>query len=180
MSIITFEGGREYIQVLKNIPKNIEDRGVKAAMRKAAKPIVRQARRELTTSPAFENQRTAFGFSKMLFVARNIKAVIFKRGVNIQIDPKATDVPVLGSKRPEWTTYGWGRLLAQGRQWTAKSTASRRAHNTGTTKGAGDFVQNATDKMRTLAMQIYNRNLNVEIQKALDRSTRQYGKRSSR
>ena len=129
-----------------------------ASQKQAAKPIIHRARQNLTRSTVFRNLGTDRGYSKLVHVGKSIHSKALTGPVTmVQVDYKAPDVEVKGSKRPKWTAHGWAMLLAKGRKWTSRG--ARTSHYTGTTMGAGDYVVNAGNEMRSQASGIYKKKM---------------------
>lgn len=172
---VRFDGIDEFIKILNDIPIQIKGKGEQSALWKASQPIEKKARNYVKS---YAKGTDKDGFSKMLLMAQNIRRSRYKGGVNIQMK-NIVDIPVKGLKdRTHFTAYGWAKLVAQGRQWTAKSSTSRMKYNTGTTQGKGDFIEMAFNTEVTKSMSIYKRLRIPMIQKAFNRSIKRYGIRS--
>jgi hypothetical protein len=171
---IKFEGINEFYKILDNVPREIKEKGELSAQHKAMKPIETKARGYLKQ---YARGTDMDGFSKLRLLAETVRRVRYRGGVNVQIK-NVIDIPVKGLKqRSEFTAFGWARLIAQGRQWTAKSSGSRRRYNTGTTEGKGDFIEKAFHKEGRTALNTYNNIKVLMVKKAWERSIRKYGVR---
>jgi hypothetical protein len=174
---VRFDGIEEFIKVLDQVPREITQKGQTAALWKAAKPIEDKARGYVKS---WARGTDKDGFSKMLLLAQRVKRTRYKGGVNVQIKTgTGTDIPVKGLKQREaFSSFGWARLVAQGRQWTAKTSTSRMRYNTGKTQGKGDFIDMAFNKEARRSQAIYKKLRIPMIQKAFNRSIKKYGLRS--
>ena len=171
---IKFEGINEFYKILDNVPREIKEKGELAAQHKAMKSIETKARGYLKS---WMRGTEKDGFSKLRLLAENVRRVRYRGGVNVQIK-NVIDIPVKGLKqRKGFSAFGWARLMAQGRQWTSKSSSSRKRHNTGTTEGKGDFIKEAFYKEGRGALKTYNRIKLLMIKKAWERSVKRYGVR---
>lgn len=171
---IKWEGIEEFNKILNDLPKEITAKGEQSAQYKAMKPIETKARGYLKS---WARGTDLDGFSKLRLLVENVKRVRYKGGVNVQIKNNI-DIPVKGLKqRKEFTAFGWARLIAQGRQWTAKTSTSRLKYKTGTTQPKGDFVEMAFKKEGRTALKIYNRYKVLMIKRAWERSIKKHGVR---
>lgn len=170
-----FEGINEFIKILDDIPQQIKGRGEQSALYKAAKPIETKARNYIKS---YARGTDKDGFSKMLLMAQNVRRVRYKGGINIQIK-NIVDIPVKNLKdRSHFSAFGWAKLTAQGRQWTAKGSTSRKKYWTGRTQGRGDFIEQAYYAEGRKVLSDYRRLRIPMIQKAFNRSIKRYGIRS--
>lgn len=167
------EGVKELDNILRDIAASDKKKGELAAMRKAAEPILQEVKDIM--EPHVDG---ANGFSKLEILMTQIAKVTYKGGVNVQIKKNAVDIPVEGLRgRSAFTAFGWARLMAQGRQWTARTTAARKARWTGYTEGKGDFIDTAFDNVFMTAKNIFEKSLKAEYEKAMERSKKKYGGR---
>jgi hypothetical protein len=165
-----FEGIDELDKILRDIPKEVAKKGHVAAARKAAKPIRDGARQILSQ----EAKGTDGGFSKLELLAQYVVVQVYKGIVNIQVRKPPDTIPLQLRGREGFGTYGYARLMAKGRQWTAKSTNERRSHWTGRTQGIGDFVESSFESNFYKAGQIYKGIRAKEILRAINRAKKKY------
>lgn len=177
-------GDKELELFWRKFPKSIKGKVVKQAANVPSWLIANKARANLRTSPAFKNIGTKGGYSKLLEVMGKIepyKGSKMKFGVAIQ--PKfrgaGTDLQVPGSKRPNWTIWGWANLLAVGRGGGKERGGKTRARyrNTGTTRGAGDYIKEAAQSPTGhRALSMMTKNLRVFLDKRAKSLNTQLGK----
>jgi hypothetical protein len=169
-----FEGIDEFAKILKDVPREISKRGTQNALKKAAKPIEDQASINIKKRA---KGRGKGGFSKMLLLSHLVYSRVYKGGVTVQIRG-GRDIPVEGLKgRDSFTAFGWARLMAQGRQWTAKTSSERLKYKPRVkeTRGYGDFIDDAFDKRESQAKAIFKRVYVPEVQKAFNRALKKHG-----
>jgi len=170
---IRLEGIKEFIKVLDSLDADLKRKGDTAALRKAAKPIQSKAKGYLKSWMRGSDRD---GFSKLRLLAETVRIVNHKGSVNVQIK-NIVDIPVKGLKqRSAFTAFGWARLIAQGRQWTAKTSSSRAKYKTGFTKGKGDFIEMAFQKEGLRAAAIYKKIRIPEIYKAYNKAVNKHMK----
>lgn len=151
---VRFDGINEFKKVLSDVGKDIEGRGQINALFKAADPIVKSSR-DIAAQDARGTDDD--GFSKLLFLSKLIQKRRYKGGVTISLN-KRDDVPVKGLiGRDAFTAFGWARLMAQGRQWTARTSSSRRRYWTGKTEGKGDFIDKGFEASWRQSSSIYKK-----------------------
>jgi hypothetical protein len=169
MAKVEIIGFRELNRVLDNIPKSITNKAKVAAGRKAARPIVTKARTiiEGTRTKTIDNLD---GFEHLRALAKATKVVPYKGNVNVQISTRTPDMP-MGKKY--WNAFNVGMLFAFGRNREGKGS---RKNSTGFMKGFGDWITDAGSQAGNQAMMIYKANLTKEVDKAIKRVVRKYGK----
>lgn len=170
---IRFEGIEGFSKVLNELGGTIEQTGQLSALNKAADPIWKGAREEVKR---YAKGTDKDGFSKLLMLAALVVKKRYKGGITIQWK-RGDDIPVKGLKgRDRFSAFGWARLMAKGRQWTAATTPERAKYKTGKTTGLGDFIDEAFERYAYQAMQIFKKERIPQIQKAMERSVKKYMK----
>lgn len=184
MAFVEVRGFKEIDEILRNYPREISREAIIKAGRKAAKPIVVEARRNVAEGNykgAYSSKRdpklnkpetgNLNGFEHLRALTKLTKITIYKGGVNVQIDPKAPDLP-MASSRPFWHAYGVAKLFAKGRQNSGKGNRDK---NTGYTHGFGDWVEEAAEDVMWTTQNIYKREVLEELKKARNRVIAKYG-----
>ena len=157
-------------RILKDIPRKMGGRVITKSARKAAKPILSEARLLVKHAPR-ETEGNLDGFQHLYALSKATKIVTYKNGVNVQISPSTPDIP-MASLRRFWNAFGVGKLFAQGRQ---REGRGKRNRSTGLTDGIGDWIEEAGRKRKTIAQYIFNREMRIELDKAIKDSIRRNG-----
>jgi len=164
------DGDKEVLKILREFPKNVGKNAILAAERKAAKPIVSEAR-NILKQVSTKTKGNLDGFEHLRALAKATKAVTVRsrsgKSINVQIDSKFPDLP-MSSKRKFWSVWGVANLYVKGR---------KKANGTGTTDGVGSWVETAGVRTKSIARKIFRDGLEAEVKKAIDRTVRRYGKR---
>lgn len=163
------KGDKAIISTLSDLPSNIRVSAIRAAGRKAGKPIVQEARSYLKSKPATTNQE---GQSKVAYIARNIKIVNSRNKVNPGVIITVTGKDFKVGNR-EWTIKGYGILLGEGSYHGKRKTRGTKA-NRGIFKGFGNYIQEGARVAGNEALDLFAEGIHIEVNKALKRAINRY------
>jgi len=144
--------------LLRQLPKNIRRRGSISSGRKAAKPIVKEARNIIFGYPN-KTSGNLNGFEHLRALGKATKTVVYKGGVNVQISPRTPDLP-MASRRGIWNAFGIAKLMADGR---------RKPKGTGITRGFGDWVDRAAELEGDNAKRIFAQEMTKVVDQEIKR-----------
>lgn len=159
--MVKIDGFAEVDKVLRELPNNISRSAKVAAGRKAARPIVSKARENLK-STLTKTKGNLDGFEHLRALSKLTKTTVYKGTVNVQVS--GPDLP-MGPRN--WDAYSVARLFAFGRK-TDKGT--------GTTKGFGDWINEAFILKRGTVLREYAKGMETALKKAVDKTAGRYGK----
>jgi hypothetical protein len=164
-------GHENLINILRQLPKRMQKKVFQDASMTPARMIARAGKARLENSSAFRNKGTDDGYSKLLQVATSIKPKRLRGVVAVQPGWRAPDlVRVKGSTRPKWTNWGWANLLAKGRGGGKEGGRGRgRSRDTGTTRGAGDYIAQGYRDVASSAKTMYTKNISRVVARNIKR-----------
>lgn len=166
---------RQVMKLLRSYPNEVRVPGIRAAAKKALKPVVKSSRTELESKRSEWGTRNKDAFPHFDFVKRYIKSLSFKDKKNpgAFVTVKGPLVPV-GTR--EWPLKNFAMLLAKG----AYGRSTRGGANRGDFEGIGDFIQEGFNKNKVFVMSAFKSNLLNELVKAKERIIRRIQRRGAK
>ena len=160
-------GMDEALRVLDKLPQGIRNSAITSAAKKALKPVHREAKSQFLKNARNTNKD---GISKVRYIARAIKTLAIKSRKNpgARVGVKGPDIDM---GRKNWIIEGAAKLFSAG------SYKTRNRKGKGYFKGFGNFIANAGQKRRNQVAITFKNGLETEMQKAVNRTMRRYGKR---
>lgn len=164
MGAVTITGAKEIDRFLKTFPSKIRVSAIRAAARKAARPIIQNARFELS-----DDIVNTGGQSKAAYISRNIKAVTLRSKTNpgVYVGVKGKDLPV-GNRY--WDVRSYAILLGEGAYKAGVRKKRGNGASTGRFRGVGNFIEDGAKASGETPGFIFINGIHDEITKAILRS----------
>jgi len=164
-------GDRAIAKILDELPNNIRRIAVSSAAQKGGKVIAARAKQLVDITTNYKHSDD--GFSRAKYIRKSIKSVRFSNRGGRKTSLGGASVKVAGKDLPVgkrfWPPYAYAALLAFGRKVDK---------GTGTTRGKGDFVEEAGAIAGRRGILVFKKNLTPEIRRAKDRTVKRYARRT--
>lgn len=162
----------DLVNFLGLVDKEIKRNAINAGARKAAKPVISEARSILDQVAKTDSKE----YSKLGYVKRSIIAETpskrYGTGVNIKV--KGADLRV-GDRF--WKVLGYAILLGEGSYKSGNRLTRKTKQNRGFFRGFGNFIETAWQRKGSESEAIFISVVNNEVEAALDRSNKRISKK---